>query len=150
MPNVSYEVGIKMTDEKNPVNELLFDFEKLEVYKRAEDFSDEVTDMIVKINERIYASIKDQLIRSSSSVFVNIAEGCSNFYRNDKKRYYRIARGSVFESILLLRYMKRRGLVANNKFNEWYHECHEISKMISGLIRSVDDRWVDKKQKKSN
>ena len=139
-----------MTDEKNPHEELLFDFERLDVYRRAEDFSDEVTDNVEEIKNRIYGSIKDQLIRSSSSIFVNIAEGCSNFYRNDKKRYYRISRGSVFESVSLIRYLKRRGHITDDKFNEWYHECHEISKMISGLIKSVDDGWVDQKQKKHN
>ena len=137
-----------MSDENNPENEQLFDFEKLDVYRRAEDLSDELTDDLEKINDNTYRNIKDQLIRSSTSVFVNIAEGCSNFYRDDKKRYYRIARGSVFESVSLLRYLKRKGLVLNVRFNAWYHEYHEISKMTAGLIRSVDHRWSDQKKHK--
>ena len=76
---------------------------------------------------------------------MNIAEGGNNHYKNDKKRYYRMARGSVFESVSSLRLIKRRGLIDESKFNELYHECDELSKMISGLIKSVDDRWKDKK-----
>ena len=133
-----------MPTEKEQDKEL-FNFEKLDVYIRAEDFADEILTLFDGIDKYIYNNIKNQLIRSSNSIHLNIAEGGNNHYKNDKKRYYRMARGSVFESVSSLRLIKRRGLIDESKFNELYHECDELSKMISDLIKSVDDRWKDKK-----
>jgi four helix bundle protein len=122
----------------------LFNFEKLDVYIRAEDFADEILTLSEGFDNFIYNNIKNQLIRASNSIHLNIAEGGNNSYKYDKIRYYKIARGSVFESVSALRFIKRRGLIDDSKFNVLYHECFEISKMISGLIKHVNESWKNK------
>ncbi len=48
------------------------------------------------------AILKDQLLRASSSVVLNIAEGFGSSSRGVKRRHYEIARGSAVECIAVL------------------------------------------------
>ncbi len=48
------------------------------------------------------ANLKDQLLRASSSVVLNIAEGFGSSSRGVKRRHYEIARGSAVECIAVL------------------------------------------------
>jgi four helix bundle protein len=48
------------------------------------------------------ATLKDQLLRASSSVVLNIAEGFGSSSRGVKRRHYEIARGSAVECIAVL------------------------------------------------
>ena len=46
--------------------------------------------------------ICDQLARASFSIVLNIAEGSGKSSNNDRKKYFTIARGSVFECVAVL------------------------------------------------
>lgn len=48
------------------------------------------------------AVLRDQLLRASSSVVLNVAEGFGSFSRGVKRRHYEIARGSATECIAVL------------------------------------------------
>lgn len=48
------------------------------------------------------AILRDQLLRASSSVVLNIAEGFGSASRGVKRRHYEIARGSAVECIAVL------------------------------------------------
>ena len=48
------------------------------------------------------ANLKDQLLRASSSVVLNTAEGFGSSSRGVKRRHYEIARGSAVECIAVL------------------------------------------------
>ena len=48
------------------------------------------------------ANLKDQLLRASSSVVLNTAEGFGSSSRGVKQRHYEIARGSAVECIAVL------------------------------------------------
>ena len=55
----------------------MFDFEKLEVYKKAKNFHNEIANFI---NEgKLDKVSKDQLHRASFSIVLNIAEGSGRF-----------------------------------------------------------------------
>ncbi len=49
-------------------------------------------------NLKMPSHLKEQLLRSSSSVPLNLAEGNAKFSYKDKKRIYQIAMGSLRES----------------------------------------------------
>ncbi len=57
------------------------------------------------------AILKDQLLRASSSVVLNIAEGFGSSSRGVKRRHYEIARGSAVESIAVLDLASALGVV---------------------------------------
>ena len=48
------------------------------------------------------ANLRDQLLRASSSVVLNIAEGFGSSSRGVKRRHYDIARGSAIECVAIL------------------------------------------------
>jgi len=54
------------------------------------------------ISASLTAILKDQLLRASSSVVLNIAEGFGSSSRGVKRRHYDIARGSAVECIAVL------------------------------------------------
>jgi len=45
-----------------------------------------------------FGNIRDQLLRSSQSIALNIAEGNGKRYPADRRRFFEIARGSAMES----------------------------------------------------
>jgi four helix bundle protein len=57
------------------------------------------------------AGLRDQLDRASSSIVLNIAEGCGRFARAEKAHFYLIARGSAMECVAVFDLALSRGLV---------------------------------------
>ncbi len=85
-------------------------------------------------------SITNQLRRSATSVALNISEGFGRYHKNSKKQFYYIARGSIYGSIPLLKISLSQKYLELKVYDELYNDCSEISKMISGLIKSIDKR----------
>jgi four helix bundle protein len=129
-----------MNVKKNTDSELLFDFEKMDICKRSIDFIEKICDLIEDENTFTGKRITDQLVRASNSIALNVGEGYGSYYKGTKKKHYRIARGSIFECVIALRICERRKIIEKNNFNELYHDCFDMSRMISGLIKSVDKR----------
>ena len=82
------------------------------------------------------SSIRDQLRRASISMVINIAEGSGKFSRADKRNFYRIARGSVYECVSLLELILDDGKLNQSEFNYFYEKYESVSKMLMGLINS--------------
>ncbi|HEY4477302.1 MAG TPA: four helix bundle protein [Candidatus Paceibacterota bacterium] len=113
----------------------MFDFEKLEVYKKSKVLNKEVIDFL-RMTKDIDPYIRDQLKRASTSIVINIAEGSGKFSKADKRKFYIIARGSVYESVSLLELIFEDTIIDKECFDSFYHKHEELSKMLLGLIRS--------------
>ncbi len=116
---------------------MAFDFEKLEVYKKAKVLSRGILDL-TRRNNNVDPYLRDQLKRASMSVVINIAEGSGRFTKKDKKNFYTIARGSVYECASLLEIIKDDGKMSEQEYKDLYSKYEEISKMLLGLIRSQE------------
>jgi four helix bundle protein len=118
---------------------MAFMFEKLEVYQKAVDFADRIT----KITEQFprgYYFLTDQLNRAALSISTNIAEGNGRFTKADRRNYFTIARGSIHECIPLITISFRRGLVNKEMHSQFCAELETLAKMISGLIKGLDNK----------
>ena len=113
----------------------MFTFEQFPVYQSAEKL---YAEMLVEIHRiKVPNYLVDQITRSLSSIVLNIAEGAGKYSKKDKRSFYLIARGSCHESAAALTLLKHHGL--DPKISEvWYKELETISKMLSGLIRSLE------------
>jgi four helix bundle protein len=117
-----------------------FLFEKLEVYQRAVDFAERVTDLTKTFPAQGHYHLVDQLRRASLSISLNIAEGNGRWHVKDRKNFFWIARGSVFECVPLLELCKRENLITEVTWTEAKGELEILSKMLTGLIKGAEKR----------
>jgi four helix bundle protein len=80
----------------------------------------------------------DQLRRASISIVLNIAEGTSRFSDADKRNFYVIARGSVFECVAIFDLLRSEEILLTEKFSYYYTKAEEISKMLYSMIRNLE------------
>ena len=92
----------------------------------------------LKEQKQIPRFYNDQLSRSSLSVVLNIAEGSGRMTNNDRKHFYIISRGSVYETVALLGLICEEYQISGQATKELLLGLETISKMISGLIKSMN------------
>jgi four helix bundle protein len=86
---------------------MTLDHHKLDVYQRALDLLDHV-DQIYNTMPPGRAHLKDQLDRAGTSIVLNIAEGAGEFSKDEKQRFYRMARRSATATRAILDILGRR------------------------------------------
>jgi four helix bundle protein len=116
-------------------NTKMFDFEKLEVYKKAKDLNKEILKYL-RDNKQIDSYLRDQLKRASISIVINIAEGSGKFSKADKKNFYTISRGSVYECASLLELLLDESYIEKEKHDYFKNNYEIISRMLYKLIES--------------
>ncbi len=115
----------------------MFDFEKLIVYQKAKSFNLEVYQFI-KTQKELDRTTKDQLRRASFSIILNIAEGSSRFSKADRKNFFVISRGSVFECVAIFDFLLSEKLMSTIMQNDFYAKSEELSKMIFAMIKNLE------------
>jgi four helix bundle protein len=82
-------------------------------------------------------SFKDQIQRASVSIMNNIAEGFERKTNNEFKQFLFIAKGSCGEVRSMLYVSKELKKITETNYNELFILSEDISKIISGLIRTL-------------
>ena len=82
-------------------------------------------------------ALADQLRRCAISITSNIAEGFSRRGKKEKLQFYYMSKGSLTELQNQLLIARDVGYISNNVFQEMAKQSVEISKLLTGLIRSV-------------
>ena len=113
----------------------MFDFEKLIVYRKAKEFNSQVR-IFIKTSELDHTT-NDQLRRAAFSVVLNIAEGAGRFTNPDKRNFYIISRGSVFECVAIFDVLKDEEALPQEQYKYFYAQAEEISKMLFAMIRKL-------------
>ncbi len=115
----------------------MFPFESLEVYKKAFTFHKSVFSLLNSdINSPQY--LKNQIGRASLSIILNIAEGSAKFGVKDKRNYFVIARGSVYECRALLQVLQSEELISQEYFDSNSEVLVELSKMLYKMIKNLE------------
>ena len=110
----------------------MFDFQKLIVYQKSFEFYTGISNEIIKKNQ-IDKIGKDQLRRASMSITLNIAEGTSRFSSADRRNFYTIARGSLYECIAILDLLLKDKLINPPLHLNFSTIGEEISKMLYSM-----------------
>jgi four helix bundle protein len=113
----------------------MFDFEKLDVYTHLRNLNKEVLNFLFS-NNPIDPYLKDQWKKATLGAAVNLAEGVGRISDTDKKHFFTIARGSVFESVAIMHVVSDIGQISETEFNSFYTQYETVSKMLLGLYRS--------------
>jgi len=74
-----------------------------------------------------------QIIRCSSSIAANIAEGNARGTRRDYAHFISIARGSAAELETFLIIIRRLRLAPSDQIDSLLHSAEEISRMLNAL-----------------
>ena len=114
-----------------------FDFQKLEVYKKAQLFYIECKN--IAKDKLIEKYIRDQLSRASYSIVLNIAEGSGRRSAADRKNFFIISRASVFECVAIIDMLKIENMIDSQTHANQLEQASEISKMLFMMIRNLSN-----------
>ncbi len=114
----------------------MFSFENLKIYEESLSFTHLVYKLTKSWPRSEMFGLIDQFQRASVSISLNIAEGTSRT-KKDFQRFLDMARGSCFECVAIARIALNEGYLDKISFNQIYLKCEIISKMISGLKKSM-------------
>ena len=118
-----------------------FRFEELDVWQKSVDFADKVIEVVEKLDtSRKHYRIIEQLESSSTSISMNIAEGKGRYSNKEFIHFLYIARGSLFETITLLKIFYKRNWIGNTVLSQIKDSGAEVGRMINGLIKSLQHR----------
>ncbi|WP_167631266.1 four helix bundle protein [Mariprofundus ferrooxydans] len=115
----------------------------LDVWKKALDLSVEVYRLTGSFpKDEVYA-MTSQMRRAAVSIASNIAEGAARRTDKDFIHFLHTALGSASELDTQIEIVARVGLADKEKIQVLQSEVGVISKMLCGLIRSVENKKHD-------
>ena len=115
----------------------MFEFQNLEIYKKAKAFHLESKQLINSIQPD--KTIKDQLSRASFSIVLNIAEGSGRFSKPDRRHYFVISRGSVFECIAIFDILHDANSINTKTFDSFLKKADELSRILYAMVRNLSN-----------
>ncbi len=113
----------------------MFDFEKLDVYRKAKTFNSGIREFIK--STKLDNTTSDQLRRAAFSIVLNLAEGSGRFSKPDRKNFFTIARSSIFECIAILDVLKDESIIHEDMFRGFYDRGEELSKILYTMIKNL-------------
>lgn len=118
---------------------MAFQFEKLDVYQKSIDWVESTENLCENLKGKASYSLLDQLSRASLSIPLNIAEGNGRWHKGDKRQFFWIARGSVFECVPIIQVLYRKGLINQEAYTNYYESLDILGKMLTKLVQAVED-----------
>ena len=112
-------------------------FQKLQVYRLSESVSDLLWDVAMGWSPFARDTVGKQLARAADSIGANIAEGYGRGSPVDNRRFVRIARGSLNETIHFLRRAHRRNLVTPAQTEAIKPLLDELGPKLNAHLRSI-------------
>lgn len=111
-----------------------FDHEKLDVYQAAIEFTAIADNLIEKFpSGRAY--LIDQLLRASTSIALNIAEGAGEFSAKEKARFYRMSRRSATECAAIFDICQRLNLIDSITLTDGRELLIRIVSMLTKMVQ---------------
>jgi four helix bundle protein len=114
----------------------MFDFQKLEVYKKSKLFYRACKKLLKE--KDFDRHVRDQMGRASFSVPLNIAEGSGKFSKADRRNYFVTARGSVFECIAAIDVIHDEELISKSEYDHFFEMGEELSRMLYTMIKNLE------------
>lgn len=112
----------------------------IDSYKRALKLSNYVWDIVVKWKWFPKQVVGVQYTKAVDSVSAIIAEGFGRHFKKDKIHFYRMARGSVIESMDWNYKSNKRSLLEKSEYKYISKELNMLPKEINQLIKYTDTK----------
>src|SRR2546426_3180231 len=112
-------------------------FENLRIYHLSEKLADRVWKSVSLWDGFAKDTVGKQLVRAADSIGANIAEGSGRGSSQDYRRFLRISRGSLYETLHWLRRAYSRKLITARQTSELRSIISELSPTLNAYLRSV-------------
>jgi len=116
------------------------DHERLDVYQVSLDFAAWSYDLAKQLRggDR---HIRDQLLRASQSIALNIAEGCGKLPSPERRRFLQIAGGSARECGAILDILLRCRVISETDWRTGKTLLERIVAMLTRMVGAGDHVW---------
>jgi four helix bundle protein len=116
---------------------MAFKFEKLIVWQKSPDLSDEISQLTKFFPKDELYVLASQIKQAADSVSLNIAEGSTGQSNPEFSRFLSIALRSNIEVVGCIFIAQRRGCITQEKFDKIYKMREAILVMINALRNSL-------------
>jgi len=106
----------------------------INAYKISFNLSNYIWEVVIKWDYFAKDTIGRQFVRAIDSISANIAEGFGRHGKKDKMKFYRYARGSIYESLDWSEKLKIRKLIQAEQYNYIFKILKFLPKEINHLI----------------
>lgn len=115
-----------------------FKFEKLEIWKDAMDFGEEL--FVLSKNFPIYErfNLQTQILKAGDSIALNIAEGSIGRSQKEFSRYVGISIRSLAEVVTCLYKASHRGYITPGEFKTHYATAYKLMNMLIAFRSRLD------------
>ncbi|TPE42779.1 four helix bundle protein [Pontibacter mangrovi] len=115
----------------------------LEAYKVAFNLSNYVWSRVSLWSHFAKSTVGMQFTTAVDSVSANLAEGFGRYNKKDKIKFYRYARGSVYECLDRNEKSRVRELLNREEYEQVFAVLQKLPKLINGLIKLTNDNLKD-------
>lgn len=117
---------------------MAFKFEKLEVWQLSLEYSDKIYEISKAFPAKEQYNLTSQMLRASTSISLNIAEGSTSQSDMEFRRFIGIAIRSLIEVIGCLHLAKRRKYIDEKAFNEAYAFGEKMFAKLQALRKKLE------------
>lgn len=115
-------------------------YEDLEIYQLSEKLSDRIWEIVLMWNYIAQKTYGIQVIDSSSSIGSNIAEGYGKGSNQERARFAKISRGSLYESIHWINKTYRLKILSEPEFKELSEICDILTPKLSAYLNYLNKK----------
>jgi four helix bundle protein len=113
---------------------------KLDVWKKSMDFVKHVYQATETFPKSEIYGLSSQMRRAAVSIPSNLAEGAARKGKKEFSQYLYIAQGSISEIDTQIELSFILNFLEKNLYNDLMDELNTISKMLFGLLRSLQQK----------
>ena len=113
-------------------------YEKLDVWQKAMQFAGDVIESMSGISSKEHhQEVLQKTEGSAAGIAAAIAMGKSYSSKHDFARHLYQSRGALYETMTLLELLKRKHLIADDKFADFDTRGNQLTAMLTALIKSI-------------
>jgi four helix bundle protein len=114
-----------------------FKFENLEVWKLSLEYVDMIYEIANLLPDKEKHNLRSQMIRSATSISLNIAEGSTSQSNPEFSRFIGIAIRSCIEVIACLHLARRRKYIDSQVFDKAYESSGTLFAKLQSLRKKL-------------
>jgi len=114
-----------------------FKFEKLNIWKIAMDFGEEINELTESFPDKEKFNLSSQILRAGDSIALNIAEGSIGQSNPELKKFVGYSIRSLAEVVTCLYKAQRRSYFTKDQFKKYYDKSFQLMNMMVAFRRSI-------------